>query len=124
MFARTNLYNSARVFSRKMHIVSLAYQKPISEVDKFLEEHKQFLMKCYSKGYFIASGRKNPRMGGIIISVVESKAKLEEILKHDPFFKYGIAQYEITEFSPSMYSKEFSSIASLDGKSTPEVGLF
>ena len=50
-----------------MFIVNLTYIKPLDKVEKFLEKHIDFLNQYYTKGHFIASGRKNPRTGGIIL---------------------------------------------------------
>ena len=50
-----------------MFIVNLTYIKPLDEVEEFLEKHIDFLNQYYTKGHFIASGRKNPRTGGIIL---------------------------------------------------------
>ena len=50
-----------------MFIVNLTYIKPLDTVEKFLEKHIDFLNQYYTKGHFIASGRKNPRTGGIIL---------------------------------------------------------
>ena len=44
-----------------MFIVNLTYIKPLDTVEKFLEKHIDFLNQYYTKGHFIASGRKNPR---------------------------------------------------------------
>lgn len=41
-----------------MFIVNLTYIKPLDEVEKFLEKHIDFLNHYYTKGHFIASGRK------------------------------------------------------------------
>ncbi|HDR14060.1 MAG TPA: hypothetical protein ENN79_00955, partial [Desulfobacteraceae bacterium] len=61
----------------------------------------------YGKRNFIASGRKVPRTGGIILSCVQTKEELEAILERDPFKIAGIADYEITEFSPTMTADGF-----------------
>ena len=44
-----------------MFIVNLTYIKSLDEVEKHLEKHIDFLNQYYTKGHFIASGRKNPR---------------------------------------------------------------
>ena len=93
-----------------MFIVSLNYIKPIEEVELHLEMHVEFLKNQYEKKAFIASGRKVPRTGGVILANVGSKAELDVILTEDPFHKYQIAEYEITEFIPSMTLPEFSSL--------------
>lgn len=41
-----------------MFIVNLTYIKPLDTVEKCLEKHIDFLNQYYTKGLFIASGRK------------------------------------------------------------------
>mgnify|MGYP000628022598 CR=1 FL=1 len=93
-----------------MFIVSLTYKTELSEVDKHIEDHIAFLEKYYANGNFIASGRKVPRTGGVILVQAPSKAEVEKIIQEDPFNIEGLANYEITEFLPSMTSKEFESL--------------
>lgn len=84
-----------------MFIVSLTYISEISEVDKYLEAHIEYLNKYYELGIFIASGRKVPRTGGIILAQAESRSELEKILNNDPFKINNLANYELTEFVPT-----------------------
>ena len=90
-----------------MFIFILTYQKPLSEVEKYLEEHIVYLERNYSLGHFIASGRQEPRTGGVIICRTESKEHSLEIIKEDPFYKYDIANYDIIEFIPTKFSEGF-----------------
>jgi uncharacterized protein YciI len=55
-----------------MFIVSLTYICNLEEIDKILPEHIQYLKEQYEKGNFIASGRKVPRTGGIILTQIAS----------------------------------------------------
>jgi len=91
-----------------MFIVSLNYISSLEEIDKLVEEHIAYLNEQYSLGNFIVSGRKEPRTGGIILSAVSSKEKLESILKNDPFFREGLAEFEITEFIPTKSAPELN----------------
>jgi len=93
-----------------MFIVSLTYKRPIEEVDAHLDAHVAYLKQEYAKGSFIASGRKVPRTGGIILSKVETRDALEAILARDPFHSAGIADYEIIEFVPSMVADGFENL--------------
>lgn len=93
-----------------MFIVSLTYKCDLEKVDEFLDDHIVFLKSEYAKGNFIASGRKVPRTGGIILSKLKSKEALETIIKTDPFYKNSIAEYEIIEFVPSMIGDEFENL--------------
>ena len=93
-----------------MFIVSVNYIKPLGQIDSLLEEHIEFLKVQYEKKVFIFSGRKVPRTGGIIIAKANSREELHVILEHDPFSKNGVAEYEITEFVPSMTLPEFADL--------------
>lgn len=91
-----------------MFIINLTYKTELEKVDQFIEPHIDYLNKQYELGHFIASGRKVPRTGGIILSNVASRSELEKIIELDPFKKYDLADYEITEFVPSKTSQELA----------------
>ncbi|MDF1759075.1 MAG: YciI family protein [Coxiellaceae bacterium] len=80
-----------------MVIIELTYKKALSEVDKYLSLHREFLDKYYATGFFVASGPKQPREGGVIIATV-TKVKAEKIIVEDPFYQHRIADYRIVEF--------------------------
>ena len=82
-----------------MFIIDLTYKKDLVEVEKYLPEHISFLDKYYASGHFIASGRKNPRIGGIILVNTDSKETVQKI-----------AAYTFTEFYPTKYSQHFKKI--------------
>lgn len=90
-----------------MFIVSLTYKKDLTEVDKHISAHIAYLEKYYALGCFIVSGRKVPRTGGIILANVSGKPELEAILQQDPFNIAGVANYDITEFIPTMTNQNF-----------------
>ena len=89
-----------------MFVAVLTYKVPIEEVEKHLNEHVEFLKGQYEAGNFIASGRKVPRTGGVILSNMKNKNELEQVLAQDPFNINKVADYEIIEFVPTMTSKE------------------
>ena len=91
-----------------MFIFSLTYVKPISEVERLLPEHIQFLDEHYEKRLFLCSGRKVPRTGGIILCNCRNMEEAKAVMKKDPFYKEGIANYEVIEFIPSKSSNGFS----------------
>jgi len=92
-----------------MFVIHVNYIKSMDWVDKYLLEHRAFLDDGYKNNFFIASGPKNPRTGGIILSQLRDRKQLESILKNDPFLIHGIAEYDVIEFSPVKYHPEFSS---------------
>ncbi|WP_027180090.1 YciI family protein [Maridesulfovibrio bastinii] len=93
-----------------MFIVSLNYKCETCKIDEFLAEHIEYLNKQYSLKHFIASGRKNPRTGGIILARVETQEELLDILKNDPFKREDLADYTIQEFIPTMVADGLESL--------------
>ncbi|MHB1947677.1 MAG: YciI family protein [Gammaproteobacteria bacterium] len=90
-----------------MFIVTLTYLKPIEIVEQYLADHRNYLEEGYKKDYFIASGPKTPRTGGVIISQLTDRGLLESIIEKDPFFTNNIAKFDIIEFTPVKYHQNF-----------------
>ncbi len=86
-----------------MFIAILTYKKPLEEVDRFLQAHRDYLAEHYAAGDFIASGPQTPRVGGVILIKAESRAVVDSIIEQDPFNINGIADYRIVEFTPTMF---------------------
>ena len=93
-----------------MFVIMGSYQKDISEVDKYLIAHREFLEQGYQKNYFLASGPQNPRIGGVIISLLKDKKQLEELMAKDPFQIHGIATYTLIEFTPVKYHQNLADL--------------
>lgn len=85
-----------------MFIVILTYKKPLCEVDKYLQAHREYLAKHYAAGDFIASGPQTPRVGGIILMKAANREAVDALIAQDPFHINGIADYQIVEFTPTM----------------------
>ncbi|WP_449507744.1 YciI family protein [Enterobacter ludwigii] len=85
-----------------VYIVILTYIKPLDEIDAAIPAHVEWLKKGYAEGIFLASGRRSPRNGGVILAKCESLASFEERLREDPFQKLKLATVEIIPFEPSM----------------------
>lgn len=90
-----------------MFLVLTTYAKPIEEIEKFLPAHSAHLDNYYKSKKIIFSGRRNPRIGGIILFNVDSKNEVLAIIEKDPFKQNGCAEYEITEFFPTKYDEDF-----------------
>jgi uncharacterized protein YciI len=82
-----------------MFVLELTYTAPLDAVDAVLPAHVAWLDEQYEKGVFLASGRKNPRDGGVIIAVAEDRARIEEVTAGDPFVTAGVCAYRVTEFA-------------------------
>jgi uncharacterized protein YciI len=84
-----------------MLILSLTYKKPIEEVERHSRTHLDWVKEGYERGLFLASGRKVPRTGGVILAKGK-RADIEAFLESDPFVIHGIGDYDITEMAVSM----------------------
>lgn len=89
-----------------MFIAILTYKKPLSEVDKYLQAHRDYLVEHYAAGDFIASGPQNPRIGGVIMIKAADREAVSTIISQDPFNINGIADYQIVVFTPTMFCDE------------------
>lgn len=86
-----------------MFIAILTYKKPLEEVDRFLQAHRDYLAEHYAAGHLITSGPQTPRKGGVIMIKAENRAAVDSILAKDPFNINGIADYQIVEFTPTLF---------------------
>lgn len=84
----------------KFFIISLDYLVPMERVAEVVTEHRRFLDAGYERGWFLASGPRNPKTGGMIVARAPSREALEAFLKDDPFQAQGIAAYHFVEFEP------------------------
>lgn len=93
-----------------MFIVELIYKAPLSEVDKYLPAHREYLETYYQKGLFLASGPQKPRVGGILIALTNDKAYLESVLQNDPYSLAEITEYRLTQFIPVKHRDEIKEL--------------
>ena len=84
-----------------MFVIELIYKTDLGKIDAHMTAHVHFLKKYYASGNFLVSGRKIPRDGGIILAVGKNREEIESIVKEDPFFKHGLADFRIIEFRAS-----------------------
>ena len=92
-----------------MFIVTLTYTAPLAVVDELVPAHRKWLAEHYAAGVFVASGRRVPRTGGVILARGVSRDGLDRILATDPLDP--VRTYEVMEFVPSMTSPDVASIA-------------
>lgn len=81
-----------------MFVLSITYTAPLDQIDALLPSHVAWLDAHYADGTFLASGRKVPRTGGVIIATADNRTAIEAVVAQDPFFRNQAATYEITEF--------------------------
>ncbi|MFF7177798.1 YciI family protein [Streptomyces sp. NPDC008121] len=91
-----------------MFVLELTYTAPVERVDPLLDAHIAWLDAQYAAGVFIASGRKNPRDGGIILAAGVDRERIEKIAAADPFTVEGVCAYRITEFYATKTAPELA----------------
>lgn len=85
-----------------MFIVILDYIADLTEIDDALSEHVSWLDQNYQSGLFLASGRQEPRTGGVIFAAGTRDA-VERSVASDPFALRGLARHTVLEFNPSRF---------------------
>lgn len=93
-----------------MFIVQLTYKVSISEVDKYLQAHREFLDYYYKQGLILASGPMKPRIGGIIIALTQDRDYLLSVFQKDPYYMAEIADYQLIEFTPVKHIDEIKNL--------------
>ncbi len=89
-------------------VVLIHYTRPMDEVAKVTPDHRAFLDQGYEKGWFLASGRRNPPTGGVLIARAPSVKELEDLLGKDPFVVQAVASHELIEFDPVKRHPEYA----------------
>jgi uncharacterized protein YciI len=93
-----------------MFIIELIYKAELAEIDANMRPHMAYLKKHYAAGRFVASGRKVPREGGIILAVGENRQEIEAIVEQDPFVARGLASYRVIEFRVSQQADSIDAL--------------
>ncbi len=84
-----------------MCVVSLTYGDDLDAIDAAMAAHVDWLSDAYANGLLLASGRKQPLTGGVIIAI-GSRAEVETLVARDPFVAGGLATADIMPFTASM----------------------
>lgn len=93
-----------------MIILSLTYKADIAQADVHMQPHMEWVRQGYERGWFLASGRKVPRTGGVIIAKGD-RAEIEAFVALDPFVIHGIADYDITEVAMTTVTEGVAALA-------------
>ncbi|MGW0392455.1 YciI family protein [Streptomyces sp. NPDC003042] len=93
-----------------MFVMELTYTAPVEAVEEEMDAHIAWLDGYYASGVFLASGRKVPRDGGVILAGGVSRAEIEKIAAEDPFTVAGVCAYRITEFIATKTSADLATV--------------
>jgi uncharacterized protein YciI len=79
-------------------IAIVRYRKPLEDVLRVQEAHRDFLRRLKEAGTLLAAGPQEPRYGGMFLLRVpddDPQAALDKIRDEDPYHQAGVAQYEL-----------------------------
>ncbi len=93
-----------------MFVVVSTHLRPLAAVDVHLQDHFAFLDRAYAAGVYLASGRREPRNGAVILADAKDRETLEAWLRQDPFIAAGVARYELFEFVPGRAAPDLASL--------------
>jgi uncharacterized protein YciI len=92
-----------------MNLISITNSDPYEQVEPHVKAHMAWIGKGYEAGMFLASGRKVPRTGGVILARGE-RAEVERVAMTDPFVTEGVASVEVTEVGFMRAAEGFDSL--------------
>ncbi|HKS03079.1 MAG TPA: YciI family protein [Arthrobacter sp.] len=92
-----------------MYVVSLTYKVAQEIVDQHVDAHMDWVNDAFDQGIFIASGRKVPRTGGVLLSNAD-RLTLDESLAKDPFNVHGVADFDVVEFAVTRAAPGFENL--------------
>ncbi|HEV2621833.1 MAG TPA: cupin domain-containing protein [Frateuria sp.] len=84
------------------YLIHLDYLRPLADVDRHIERHREFLARHYAAGHFLLSGRKEPRTGGVILATANTADEVSQWISEDPFSQAGVAAYTVIGWQPTM----------------------
>lgn len=88
-----------------MIVVTLTY-KTVSRSWRCTQRTYCILDHYYEQKKFLASGRRENRVGGVILVLSSSIQEAEKIIKNDPFYIHDVADYDFMWFEPSKSLEE------------------
>jgi uncharacterized protein YciI len=84
-------------------LVLIRYRAPLDVIEANTESHRAYLRELKAAGTLIASGPFAPRTGGALLLRLPDNASpeaLDAVRNGDPFFKQGLANYELLQWTP------------------------
>ena len=73
------------------------YVAPQERIEELVPAHRDYLQERLASGLFVASGRRVPWTGGVILAR-GARTDVEAAVAEDPFTRAGVAETEIVEF--------------------------
>lgn len=83
---------------------------PAGKGDELFKQHIAWFTRHFEQGDFLLVGPyTDMKMAGIMLSGLESREALEDVLKEDVYYADGLANYEVHSFKAGKIAKDFAS---------------
>lgn len=95
-------------------VVIVRYRRPLDEVLVHQEPHRAYLRELKRQGTLVAAGPQEPRYGGIFLLRVPDdrpQAALDAVRDGDPYYRAGVAQYELLPWNVVVGKEDLDRIA-------------
>ena len=83
-----------------MFVLIARYTKPIEEVDRLLDAHREWITRHADAGRILLTARQVPLTGGLILARGSGVEEIQAMVAEDPFHRAGLADYEVLEYAP------------------------
>jgi uncharacterized protein YciI len=93
-----------------MFLIILKYKVPIEQVERVTPAHREFLGRAYEADKLLVSGPQVPRTGGVIVARIHTREEVDAFVHEDPYFKEGIAGYDVIEFVPRSFHPSMANL--------------
>ncbi len=80
-------------------MLTIAYEKPLDEVDQTRPAHLAFLNDEVEAGRLLLAGRLEDGSGGVLITGDISTEAAQSIIDRDPYTLAGVASYQRLSFN-------------------------
>lgn len=84
-----------------LFLIVLTYKVPLTEIDAVIPAHRAYLDQHFATGEFLASGPREPRIGGVILARAGERSRIDELIAADPFSQGNLATYDVVAFTPN-----------------------
>lgn len=88
----------------KYFVIESILKNPDIISDDIMKEHISYTQKAINENLILISGLKSDMNGSIFMMKSNSIEDIENYLNNEPFKKYNIQDYKITEFSPHYFN--------------------
>ncbi len=85
-------------------LVLIRYRRPLGDVLAATDDHRTYLRELHARGILLVSGPLEPRTGGVLLLRIpgDDPAALDVIRDADPYWRRGLADYELMQWVPGI----------------------